>query len=536
MPDMISGAALQARGWTQGVLLGQAKKTGARLLARGWQREAVLDALDAVRMQPLSHEADPDLGDLALAVLAEMERAKKAAARSAFALRAAPLPYRIWGRDGIDDGAVAQMDLAMRLPAALTGALMPDAHIGYGLPVGGAFALDNEVSPGAVGPDIGCSVYLTIFDAAPDMFGDARHAQAFRRALSEGAVFGVGARTDPRHLPDHPVLDDPAWNDTPLTRGLRVKGAEQLGQSGSGNHFVSLGEFDLLTDLDGVPPGRYVVLVSHSGSRGVGYKIADAYGKRAEELHGDVGEARKVASLSLAEADGQEYWAAMNLALRFARANHEIIHARVARLAGLKPLAFMGNPHNVASRERVTRRDGSEVEAIVHRKGATPAHQGTLGFIPGTMADPGFLTRGLGRADALNSASHGAGRRLGRRQALQTIAKAERDRYLAERGVTLLGGGIDEAPQAYKDITAVMAAQDELVQVLGASVPVLCAWPARKVAVAGPGPRMASSACYECAGAGPAFQADGKAWRSAVKGTRWWFSARRCETRCLPSA
>ena len=471
MTAVLSGAALQERGWSPGPLLGQAKKTGAALVEKGWEPDAVLDALDAVRMQPLSHEADPDLGGLASAVLAEMEREKKAAARSSFALRDTPIAYRIWGRDGIDDGAVAQMDLAMRLPSAIAGALMPDAHIGYGLPVGGAFALDNAVSPGAVGPDIGCSVYLTIFDAAPDVFTDPRPVAAFRDALSDGAVFGVGAQTDPRYLPDHAVLEDPAWKDTSLTRSLRAKGTEQLGQSGSGNHFVSLGAFDLLEEVEGVSPGHYVVLASHSGSRGVGYKIADFYGKRAEELHKDVGEAKKVAALSLADADGQEYWAAMNLALRFARANHEIIHQRIGRLAGLRPLAFVGNPHNVASREQVTLADGSQAEAIVHRKGATPAHEGVLGFIPGTMADPGFLTRGRGLAAALNSASHGAGRRLGRRRAIESITKSERDRYLMERGVTLLGGGIDEAPQAYKDIVAVMAAQTDLVQTVGRFTP-----------------------------------------------------------------
>jgi tRNA-splicing ligase RtcB len=467
MADMISGKALQARGWAPGALLGLAKKTGARLLDQGWEQEAVLDALDAVRMQPLSHEADPDLGALSAAVLAEMEREKRAAARVSFALRANPIPYRIWGREGIDDGAVAQMDLAMRLPSAVAGALMPDAHIGYGLPVGGAFALDGEVSPGAVGPDIGCSVYLTIFEASPDLFDEGRRVDTFRRALADGAIFGVGAQSDPRHMPDHAVLTDPGWDDTPLTRSLRAKGAAQLGQSGSGNHFVSLGGFDLLETVEGVPPGQYLVLASHSGSRGVGYKIADAYGRRAEESHKEVGEARKVASLSLADADGQEYWAAMNLALRFARANHEIIHARIGRLIGLRSLAFVGNPHNVASREEVMLSDGRRIEAIVHRKGATPAHAGTLGFIPGTMADPGFLTRGLGVSDALNSASHGAGRKLGRKKAIESIAKADRDRYLTDRRVTLLGGGIDEAPQAYKDIVEVMAAQADLVTILG---------------------------------------------------------------------
>ncbi len=467
MADMVSGAALQARGWTPGPLLGQAKKTGGRLLQKGWETEAVLDALDAVRLQPLSHEADPDLGGLASAVLAAMERDKKAAARSSFALRSDPIPYRIWGREGIDDGAVAQMDLAMRLPSTVAGALMPDAHIGYGLPVGGAFALDNAISPGAVGPDIGCSVYLTIFDASPDILDDPRHTDTLRRAIREGTVFGVGAQTDPRRRPTHAVLDDPAWGDTALTRSLQSKGVEQLGQSGSGNHFCSLGAFELLDETEGVLPGHYVVLASHSGSRGVGFKIADLYGKRAEELHKDVGEAKKVAALSLDEADGQEYWAAMNLALRFARANHETIHARVGRLPGLTPLAFIGNPHNVASREMVTTPEGTGVMAIVHRKGATPAHKGVLGFIPGTMADPGFLTRGLGVAEALHSASHGAGRRLGRKQAILSIAKADRDRYLAERKITLLGGGIDEAPQAYKNIEEVRAAQSDLMAVLG---------------------------------------------------------------------
>ena len=131
MADMISGKTLQARGWAPGSLLGLAKRTGARLLDQGWEEEAVLDALDAVRLQPLSHEADPNLGALASAVLAEIERDKRAAARISFALRDSPIPYRIWGREGIDDGAVAQMDLAMRLPSAVAGALMPDAHIGF---------------------------------------------------------------------------------------------------------------------------------------------------------------------------------------------------------------------------------------------------------------------------------------------------------------------------------------------------------------------------------------------------------------------
>jgi tRNA-splicing ligase RtcB len=153
----------------------------------------------------------------------------------------------------------------------------------------------------------------------------------------------------------------------------------------------------------------------------------------------------------------------MELAGRFASANHEVIHQRVQRAAGLPEAAVIENHHNFAFRERLA--DGSE--AIVHRKGATPAGVGVLGVIPGSMGDAGYVVRGRGDAQALNSASHGAGRKMGRRAALNAISKRERDAYLSERGVTLLGGGMDESPQAYKDIEAVIAAQDELVEVIG---------------------------------------------------------------------
>jgi tRNA-splicing ligase RtcB len=176
---------------------------------------------------------------------------------------------------------------------------------------------------------------------------------------------------------------------------------------------------------------------------------------------------RHLAWLPLASEPGEEYWRAMELAGRFASANHEVIHQRVQRAAGLREVAVIENHHNFAFRERLA--DGSE--AIVHRKGATPAGVGVLGVIPGSMGDAGYVVRGRGDAQALNSASHGAGRKMGRRAALNSIAKRDRDAYLRERGVTLLGGGMDESPQAYKDIEAVIAAQDELVEVIGKFTP-----------------------------------------------------------------
>jgi tRNA-splicing ligase RtcB len=160
---------------------------------------------------------------------------------------------------------------------------------------------------------------------------------------------------------------------------------------------------------------------------------------------------------------GQEYWISMELAGRFASANHAVIHQRVAHAAGLKEVAHVENHHNFAWREKLQ----NGTEAIVHRKGATPAGEGVLGVIPGSMGDPGYVVRGKGLAQSINSASHGAGRKMGRRAAMQAITKTERDRYLQQRGVTLLGGGLDESPQAYKDIESVIQAQGELISIVG---------------------------------------------------------------------
>ena len=157
----------------------------------------------------------------------------------------------------------------------------------------------------------------------------------------------------------------------------------------------------------------------------------------------------------------------MELAGKFASANHFVIHYRVAEAVGLKEAAVVENHHNFAWREKLP--DGRTV--IVHRKGATPAGPGVLGVIPGSMGDPGYVVRGRGMAESLNSASHGAGRLMSRKSALNSISKKDRDNYLKDNGVTLLGGGMDESPQAYKPIDTVIAAQQDLVDVIGKFTP-----------------------------------------------------------------
>jgi tRNA-splicing ligase RtcB len=260
------------------------------------------------------------------------------------------------------------------------------------------------------------------------------------------------------------VLDDSAWLATRQLRTLKDTAMNQLGTSGTGNHFVEWGSFRLHEDSFGLKAGQYLALLSHSGSRGVGAKIADRFSKLAMEKHPDLDRSVKhLAWLSLDSEEGQEYWLSMELAGRFASANHYIIHKRVAAAIGLKELAVVENHHNFAWHETLP--DGRKV--IVHRKGATPAGEGVYGVIPGSMGDAGYVVRGRGVENSLSSASHGAGRRMSRRVAIDSISKSARDDYLKERGVTLLGGGLDESPQAYKQIEDVIAAQSDLVEIVG---------------------------------------------------------------------
>ncbi len=392
-------------------------------------------------------------------------------------IRQSPLPYAIWGEAYIDAESRKQMDAAMRLPISVAGALMPDAHVGYGLPIGGVLATENAVIPYAVGVDIACRVRLSIFEVSPIVV--KQKVGQFRNALVENTLFGAGRAWNSGHLAEHEMLDDPVWDEVKFLKSLQNLASEQLGTSGSGNHFVEWGSFSLAKDSAqlNLKAGDYLALLSHSGSRGVGFKIANHYSELAQKMHPNLDKGvRQLAWLPLSWHEGQEYWLAMELAGRFAAANHEIIHKRVAKAAGLKPVFSVENHHNFAWRETLPSPTGfsdPQRTVIVHRKGATPAGKGVLGVIPGSMADAGFLVRGKGEPASLNSASHGAGRAMSRRKAVDSITKTERDRYLKERGVILLGGGLDEAPQAYKNVDEVVGAQSDLVDVIGRFMPIM---------------------------------------------------------------
>jgi tRNA-splicing ligase RtcB len=257
---------------------------------------------------------------------------------------------------------------------------------------------------------------------------------------------------------------DADWSVTRITREKKDTAWRQLGTSGSGNHFVEFGvltlaERDEELNLDA---GQYVALLSHSGSRGAGAAVCSTYSAIAQaRLPQELKELGRLAWLDLTSDAGQEYWAAMNLMGDYAAANHAVIHRNVSRLAGAEIVAGVENHHNFAWIERHGGRG-----VVVHRKGATPAGVGVLGVIPGSMADPAFVVRGRGNLESLDSASHGAGRQMSRRQANDTFRFAQVRKELAARGIDVLSAGSDEVPGVYKDIRKVMAAQRDLVDVV----------------------------------------------------------------------
>ena len=372
--------------------------------------------------------------------------------------------YKIYGAEAIEEGALNQMETAMRLPVTVAGALMPDAHQGYGLPIGGVLATENSVIPYGVGVDIGCRMCMTVYDIPPGAL--ERKREDFKTMLMNNTRFGLATFKSPR---DHEVIDRSEFNEIPVARALKDRAWEQLGSSGGGNHFVEFGIVEISNAIDehNLKPGRYVALLSHSGSRGFGANIARHYTKIAMDHCRLPAEARHLAWLDLDSEAGAEYWAAMNLAGDYASACHHQIHERMAVGLRESPLAMIENHHNFAWKEKDT--FGNEI--IVHRKGATPAGLGVLGIIPGSMATPGFIVRGKGESASINSASHGAGRTMSRTKAKQTILPGHVNKVLKQAGVELIGAGLDEAPMAYKDIHQVMGFQTDLVDVMGSFMP-----------------------------------------------------------------
>ncbi|MBN2320950.1 MAG: RtcB family protein [Acidobacteria bacterium] len=421
-----------------------------RLADRGESRQSIRAKIKALIEKPEDYKDDADFGDLTGVLL------RTSTARGRFEERTEPAPYRRWGSD-FDQTSITQIENACRLPVSVAGALMPDAHTGYGLPIGGILATRNAVIPYAVGMDIACRMKLTVLDMP---VSSIRGEEGFlRNVLKRETRFGIGAEF--KHKRDHSVMDKD-WSASPITRQNKDKAWKQLGSSGSGNHFVEFGTLALDRDDLGLKAGVYFALLSHSGSRGTGGNIARHYSRIAMQTHPEL--PRELLHLAWFDMDsdtGREYWAAMQLMGLYAAANHELIHRHIARALKARVLLDIENHHNFAWKEK---HFGEDV--IVHRKGATPAGKDMLGIIPGSMASPGYICRGKGNLESMNSAAHGAGRAMSRKAAKNSYTWHEAGKFLKERDVVLISAGLDEVPMAYKDINKVMAAQRDLVEIV----------------------------------------------------------------------
>ncbi len=434
------------------VSLESAKSLYRELRGQGLGDTMARSCIGEVAATPEAWLDDVQRGGLARAILLAN------AALGSWKERETKAPATVWGRDP-DPKALEQLENARRLPVAVAGALMPDAHMGYGLPIGGVLAVQDAVIPYAVGVDIACRMHLSVLDAPVALL--KKTGDALAEALERKTKFGVGAEYRGSRRKQHPVMDED-WSFSPFVAELKTRAANQLGTSGSGNHFAEFGLLTLSEPDLGLPAGNYLALLTHSGSRGTGGLIAEYYSGLAMRLHPELPrELMHLAWFDLGSHEGREYLAAMRLMGRYARANHQLIHEGVLEHLGAKALAVVENHHNFAWIEE---HFGQEV--VVHRKGATPAHAGSLAVVPGTMATAGFVVRGKGVAESLSSSAHGAGRKMSRTKAVEAFNWETARELLDRAGVRLLSAGLDEIPLAYKDIETVMAEQGDLVDVV----------------------------------------------------------------------
>jgi tRNA-splicing ligase RtcB (3'-phosphate/5'-hydroxy nucleic acid ligase) len=454
----LNGKELRSIGYPEGPVIGVVMQVVQKSY-KHWRKDEILEILKKVLAAPGAYITDPLLAPVAGKLMPKIRTDK-----DEIILNKQAVSFNVFGNEHIEPGALQQMQTAAKLPVAVAGALMPDAHSGYGLPIGGVLATDNAVIPYGVGVDIGCRMCLSVFDIpAGELISKESY---FTRELNEATLFGAGeqfAVTD-----EHEVMDNKLFYELSLLKDLHGRAWKQLGSSGSGNHFVEFGVVEIKEKdaILGIEPGEYLGLLSHSGSRGLGANIANHYTKIAISKRQLPQDAKNLAWLDLNEEAGMEYWLAMNLAGDYASACHQIIHQKIAKQMGRAPVKIVENHHNFAWKEKW---EGKDV--IVHRKGATPAGKDVLGIIPGSMTADGFIVKGKGELASVNSASHGAGRKMSRTAALQLITESAWKDELKKKGVKLLGGGRDEAPFAYKDIETVMKSQNTLVDIVGKFIP-----------------------------------------------------------------
>ena len=394
------------------------------------------------------------------------------------------LPVKSWC-ENCEEGALKQAGNLAKHPALYHHvALMPDAHQGYGMPIGGVVAADNAVIPAAVGVDIGCGMIATETDIPAEAFAEMPFRRAFQEKLKERIPVGEGES-------HKSVQTWEGFEEYLANNGERCQmwpsklDRANLGTLGGGNHFI---ELQKTTSLDGAGDpegGAKVWLMIHSGSRNLGKRIEEHYHRIAAKMCARFRVALAdpdLAFLPIEEQVGHDYFTDMLFALRYARENRRrMMEAMKETFLEFAPqanfLRTIDIHHNYAAFEE---HFGKKV--CVHRKGATSAKRDEIGIIPGSMGTASYIVSGLGNPDSFMSCSHGAGRRMSRIAASTQLTAEECDkamdgivceRWHPYRGFGKAKGKLDlsEAPQAYKDIEDVIASERDLVEPLVRLVP-----------------------------------------------------------------
>ena len=387
------------------------------------------------------------------------------------------VPVKSWCAN-CEDGVMKQVLNLVKHPAVFDHvALMPDAHLGYGMPIGGVIACDGAVIPAAVGVDIGCGMIAVETDISAERFANMSFRRAFQEKLKERIPVGEG-------VPHRKAQYWKGFEEYTANDGMRSNlwpsklDRLNLGTLGGGNHFIELQRSTAL-DGNGAPEGGSKIwLMIHSGSRNLGKRIEEYYHKIANRLctrfRVPLADPN-LAFLPIAEADGHNYFTDMLFALRYAKENRRrMMEAMKATVAEFVPsvnfLRTIDIHHNYAVCEE---HFGKKV--FVHRKGATSAKLNEIGIIPGSMGTASYIVRGLGNPDSFMSCSHGAGRRMSRIAASTNLTVEACDKAMNgivyERWHKYKGFGknkywldLSEAPQAYKDIEVVIASERDLVE------------------------------------------------------------------------
>jgi len=331
-------------------------------------------------------------------------------------------------------------------------------------------ALHRAVSPYGVGVDIACRMCLTFFDGLTPAELMANQDELFADLIVETRF---GFEDFSGGLRKHPVMEDPLWKnkDLPLRHHL-LKARVQLGSSGGGNHFADLMMGKVIKEVDWLPlpvGAEFTALLTHSGSRGVGAKMATYYSALAQQKTRLIarGISKEYAWLSIDDDAGREYLQVMQLMGRYAQANHHLIHAHFLKRSGLSALPVTGSAANlphVARKFSVIENHHNfawiEDDLVIHRKGATPAGKGVAGLIPGSSGTKSYLVNGLGNPNSLASSSHGAGRPFSRTEAKRRHDPEFFKEWMSQHNILYRGVAPDETLLAYKDIEMVIALQE----------------------------------------------------------------------------